>query len=305
MKIDVVYLVCCQKDLYFTRTCIASIRYWNKNIPILLLKDNSHGCFDTSEMEKVFSLNVAPLEFNNLGYYCKLFPFIKCINERALIIDSDIIWIGDIIQNLEKFDEDLIVQRYLPENFQNEVESWFFNLKNLLNYYPDYKYPGYLFNSGQMVINTSKFNLQDFSTCIEWKENLQPLKENVFKAADQGILNYVTAVKKERGEISVRLHKFFIWGWDPLTRDIKIKNVENHDGIPLMIHWYGPKNGLFSFLPNSKLIKFYESYYFQSIKFGKIKMLSERIKRTIIHFDAFIYESIKKIYYWLRILHNT
>lgn len=297
MKIDVVYVFCCKKDFYLTRVCIASIRYWNKAIPISLIKDNSHGFFDTSEMEKSFHLDIAPILLNNLGFYSKLYPFFNGNGERAILMDSDIVWVGNLIQHLEKFDEDLVIQGYSPDRVQQEMEKWFFNLANLQSYYPDYSYPGYLFNCGQMILNTTKFGPQDFSNCIEWKENMRPYKENVFIGEDQGILNYVVAAKKKKGEISIRLHNFFLWGWDPLARQIKAKDVNDFKGLPVMIHWYGSKNGLLSFLPNSELLKFYEKYYYQFLKLGNIKMIWSRLKRTILHLDAFAYEILKKIYY--------
>src|SRR6476620_2653166 len=120
MKIDVVYVFCCKKDLYLTRVCIASIRYWNKTIPVSLIKDNSHGFFDTCEMEKSFHLDIAPIHLNNLGFYSKLYPFFNGNGERALLMDSDIVWVGNLIQHLEKFDEDLIIQGYSPDSVQQE-----------------------------------------------------------------------------------------------------------------------------------------------------------------------------------------
>ncbi|HEU4634159.1 MAG TPA: hypothetical protein VFS22_09255, partial [Flavisolibacter sp.] len=148
MKIDKVYVFCCKKDLYLTRICVASIRYWNESVPIEFVKDLSRGNFDTSELERRFHVSVAPLEYRNLRFYSKLYPFMKPTGERVLLVDSDIVWTGDILESLEPFDEDMVVEGYAPQDAETEIQQWFFDLKKLKATYPDYEYPGYLFNCG-------------------------------------------------------------------------------------------------------------------------------------------------------------
>lgn len=296
MNIDKVYVCCCKKDYYFTKICVASIRYWNATIPIVLLKDLSQGNFSTHEMEKAFSVSLAPLKLKNLYAYCKLFPFMQSADERVLVIDSDIVWLNDIVSSLEQFDEDIIVDGYLPDISEDEMGKWYFNVQNLKKHYPNYKFPGFLFNAGQMVFNTSKFNEADFKNVIEWKENMAPLINDVFLCEDQGIINYIVATNLKNKGLSVRLHHFFYWGWSQKAKKIKTADIRSRKPHQYLIHWYGPKHGLISFLPNSSLLKFYEAFYYSKINFGSIRIYTDRLARTIFHFPAFTYEFLKWLY---------
>lgn len=297
MKIDKVYVFCCKKDLYLTRICVASIRYWNESVPIEFVKDLSQGDFDTRELETVFGVSVAPIGYRNLSFYSKLYPFMLPTGERALLIDSDIVWAGNLLESLESFREDIIVEGYTPREAKTEMQKWFFNLSKLKENYPDYEYPGYLFNCGQLVVNTSKFSEADFSDIIEWKENMAPLVPGIFVGEDQGILNYVISRKIRKNEISLRSHHFFLWGWSEEAREIRLSNIKLGKPYPFLIHWYGAKNGLVSFLPNAGILKFYEAFYYSKIKHGTVSMYSRRISRTIRHFRPFLFELSKKIYF--------
>src|SRR5215207_8311188 len=255
MKIDTVYIGCCKKDYYFTRICIASIRYWNPDIPIILIKDFSKGNFSTAETEKIFRVSIAPINFKQIGGYGKLYPYLQAPNERVLSMDSDIVWLGDVIEGLQKFDEDMIVDGYSPEEYEEETNKWYFDTGRLKHHFPEYTYPGFLFNAGQLVLNTSTFSELDFSGIVDWKENMAPLIKDVFMCEDQGIINYITAKKLKKNEISLRIHHFYLWGWSEEAKSIRVADVRQKKQHPFLIHWHGPKRGLISFLPNSRLLK--------------------------------------------------
>jgi hypothetical protein len=297
MKIDKVYISCCKRDYYFTRICISSIRYWNKDIPIVLLKDFSQGHFSTDEAERTFNVSTAPFPLKNVGAYGKLYPYMADVAERVFIIDSDTVWTGNLIPGLEQFDEDIVVDGKAPNDHQKEMNQWYFNVLPFKKYFPDYVYPGLLFNSGQIVLSTSSFSQSDFDKVIEWKENPGPTVPGVFLCEDQGILNYVVAVKLAKKEISLRSHHFFLWGWSEEAGNIKVADMRSKKPEKFLIHWYGKKNGLISFLPNSNLLKFYERYYFSHLRNGTVKMYSVRLLRTLIHLKPFLYELFKKLYY--------
>lgn len=304
MKIDKVYVSCCRNDFYLTRICIASIRYWNADIPIVLLKDFSRGNFTTKEMERVFNVGIAPLDIKNTGAYSKLYPFMEETKGRVLVLDSDTVWLGNIIADLEKFDEDLIVDGYSPENTGAEIAKWYFRENLLKEHYGEFPYPGFLFNSGQMVVSNDKFSKDDFLPYVKWKENIEPVVENIFLCEDQGILNYVIARKIASQLISVRSHKLFLWGWDKEIQKITVSDLRSKKSLPFLIHWYGEKKGLVSILPNHPLLKFYEAWYYSKLALGSTRLQADRFSRTIKHFDNFVYEIVKRAYLKLRVLNH-
>jgi hypothetical protein len=295
MKIDKIYVACCKADFYLTKICVASIRYWNNSIPVYLLKDHSQGDFNTTELERAFNVFILPMKYQQLGAYGKLYPFIEEKGSRILVIDSDIVWIRNIILELEAFSEDIIIQCNVPADPEKEMNQWYFNTVNLNKHYNQYRYPGFLFNTGQFVCNTSSFSKEDFEETITWKEKASPLFKNTFLCEDQGILNYAVAKKIEGGSVTYRHHNLFIWGYDPAINEIDIKQNNIPDHFPSLIHWFGNKTGLIAGLPGSKILKFYDAFYYSKIDNGRIKKNIAGLYRVIKHPIAYFKTIIKKI----------
>jgi len=289
------YVACCKADFYLTKICVASIRYWNKLIPVYLLKDHSRGDFDTTELEKAFNVSVLSMKYKQLGAYGKLYPFIEENESRVLVIDSDIVWIRDVIPELEMLSEDIIIYCYVAADPEKEMNRWYFNTLNFYNHYSDYQYPGFLFNTGQFVCNTSSFSKEDFDDAIAWKEKALPIFNDTFLCEDQGILNYVVAKKIQAGSISYRHHDLFIWGYNSSINEIDIKRNDIAGHFPALIHWFGNKTGLISGLPGSRILKFYEAFYYSKIDNGRIKKNISGLSRVISHPVASLKLIIKKI----------
>jgi len=52
MTISKVYVVTWKNDFHLAKFCIASIRYWYPDIPIILIKGELHGDFDCDALYK-------------------------------------------------------------------------------------------------------------------------------------------------------------------------------------------------------------------------------------------------------------
>ena len=297
MTIDKLYIACCKKDFYLTRICVASIRYWNQSIPIELLKDLSQGAFDTSEIEQVFSVSLAPLPFKNVGAYSKLYPFINPAKERALILDSDIVWLGDLIPELNRFDEDVIADCVRPADAEEELNRWYIDSNNFSRRYGRYPYPGFVFNTGQLVISTHPFSAEDFTDIIDWTEPVRPLEDHIFLCEDQGIINYVVAKKLKAGALTLRPHHFFVWGWSEDAKRFTLDDILRRKGHPFLLHWFGRKEGMTRVLPRHELLQFYERWYYQQLEDGMRRIHWERLKRTVRHPYALLKAVLKFFYY--------
>ncbi len=302
MKIDCVYVLCSKEDLYFARICIASIRYWNTSIPIRLIKDLSKDDFDTKELEEALDVKTVSTSIKNLGYFSKLYPFIEKKEERALVLDADIIWMCDLVPILEQLDEDIVIDGYSPGNIEEEKHRWYFFDPQFSDNYPGYRYPGFFFNAGQVLFNTSTFAREEFLALLNWQEFPSTKVANAF-LNDQGILNYLVAERIKNNSLSYKNFNFHVWGWDKRVQPLTEQDIEQKRSFPYLIHWYGKKNGLTGFLPGSRLLKFYERYYYSHFPAGNTAFVFARLKRTFMHMDKFIYEFLKKIYY--RILPNS
>ena len=75
MKVEKIYINTYKFDFQQAKICIASIRYWYPQIPILLIKDHGMGAFDTNTVEKVWNVNIFDTQKKQFGWgYGKLEP---------------------------------------------------------------------------------------------------------------------------------------------------------------------------------------------------------------------------------------
>src|ERR1700722_1184870 len=110
MKIDCIYIAACAKDYRWTKCCVSSIRRWYEDIPIYLIKDETHGRFYTRELEHHWNLGALATEHKLLGYgFGKLEPLFLPRGQRCLILDSDTVFAGRVLEPLETYDGDFIV----------------------------------------------------------------------------------------------------------------------------------------------------------------------------------------------------
>ncbi len=294
-KIDCIYVVCNKPDLYFAKVCVASIRYWNNYTPVRLIKDLSKGNFDTASLEEKFNVQVERTAISSLGYFAKLQPLVEQKNERIMILDCDIIWMCDVVKLLEQFNEDIIIDGYSPEDMETEKTRWYFFEPSFSGSFPDYVYPGFFFNVGQMLMNTDVFKKQELLDLIHWRENPSAKVPATF-FYEHGILNYLLAKKISERSITFKNINFHLWGWDNRVPKFTPKDIADRKEIPYLIHWYGNKNGLLSFLPGSQLLKTYESYYYSKFPNGNVKMTMARWSRTFSHPVNTGYELLKSVY---------
>lgn len=292
-----VYIGCCKTDFYLLRSCVASIRYWNKDVPVFLLKDFSRGAFNTEELERVFNVGVVHTKFKELGGYMKLQPYIEAEEEKIFSQDADMVWLGNIVELLKDIEEDIAVHAYSPADLNDEMNQWYFNKKSLYKYYPGYRYPGFLFNCGSIFLNKKVFTEGDFKNIITWKEKAEPIHKTVFLCEDQGIINYIVAEKYLAHTISIANIGLQVAAESEEASNYSLDKIKNKEEQKVIVHWLGKKNGLNSFYTAGHLLRFYEKEYYNHLKFGNAKMFANRFVRTVQHLDRFVYELGKKVYY--------
>ena len=207
-KIDRLYIACYRGDYWQTKICVASVRKWYPEIPIFLIKDLAKGDFNTSEMEKNFNVQIANFNLKKFGWGVSKFePYFLDEDLRCLILDSDIIFLGKVIDYLEEFSEDFVISEAAVADVTSDIfKRNYYNL-DLINeqFDPNFTYPNYVFNTGQLVCNTHIFKRADLSDFIHYDQNVAPTLKHrkVFACADQGILNYLLPKKERLKEITV------------------------------------------------------------------------------------------------------
>lgn len=286
MKIEGVVISCYTSDVQLARLCVASIRCWYPHIPIWLLKDRHYGDFNTREIERYWNVRVYPGRQRNLGWgFGKLEVMTELPARRLLLLDSDIVFAGRVLDRLESFDEHLIVDK---EDFDAAgVEEQFFPLDRLRQLDSKFEFPGYGFNSGQIVATTGHITKQDFDGLLDWQTRtvLQP---EVFKKGEQGLVNYIVLRKEQQGKLTIRREPFMIWpGKAALAEHIQVKDFTPEGRHQQLIHWAGLRWGkALEEMPRSEILVHFERLYYRRVPFGAWLRLWRhaqfRIQRTFI-----------------------
>ena len=273
-KIENIYIACYKGDFWQTKICVASIRKWYPDIKITLIKDILKGDFNTKKLESKFNVEIADFPIKKFGWgMSKLEPYFMNHKERCLILDSDIIFLGKLLDYLEEFDEDIIVS---VDYFDSIEDDWFkrtyYDLSKINNQFDaKFNYPGWTFNSGQLVVTTNLFKREDFSHLVDW--NIPPTLKfrDAFIGGDQGILNYYFQKKENSNEISIAKANFKVWGNSPEVDGFSLKEIDNGIGYPKLIHYAGLNN--FNLMKRSDLIIYYQKIYYRAFVFGEINRI--------------------------------
>ncbi len=274
MKIDIIYIPCYRRDFRLTRICVASIRHWYPHIPIVLVKDLMMRDFDTSEIEKHFNVQVYPQKARLYGWgFSKFEVFFEEEKKRFLMLDSDIVLAGPILDELEKYDEDWIVH---DEKFtQEDLLRYYFDPEKIKKLDPDFNFPNFTFNTGQLIGWTGVLKREEFSRFIEWKEpRIQLYREAFTFGGEQPLLNYLLMKKMDKKEISLRRLFFMREGQHADTAEVTIERLEKKEGYPFIIHWHDKKPKVFlpsmKLIPRNDILKYFEDKYYRGVGVGAL-----------------------------------
>lgn len=300
MKIEEIIIGTHLKDYWLTRICVASIRKWYPEIAIKLLKDELNGAFDTSEIETCWNVGVLEVPRRLFGWGVSKFePYFLPPGKRVLIMDSDIVFLGPVLERLEQFDEDFVVSPEFPEHPRSEwFEFTYYRIdrvRELID--PLFEFPGYVFNTGQIVCNTGVFDRELFEPFVDYGNEVPALRQNLsLSCADQGILNYLLPALERRGEIRVARERFQIWSRHDEAMEIDLAKIRRGSGYPLMIHWAGDHAELLSLLARADILFYYQKEYYRRLRFGALKRAIFNGKRLLQH-----HRSRMREYFWKEI----
>jgi hypothetical protein len=276
MKIEGVVISCYPVDLHLTRICVASVRFWYPDIPIWLLKDRQYGDFDTSEMERHWNVQVLPGRKKTLGWgFGKLELMTESPARRLMLLDSDTAFVGRVIDRLEPFDDDLVVDR---EDFTPEaIAVQFFPVEKLYELDPEFAFPGYGFNTGQLVATTGRLSRSDFDGLLDW-ESRSVKHRDIFQKGEQGLFNYVVLRKAQRNQLSIHREPFMVWpGEAARAAHIRVEDLIANSPYPQVIHWAGLGWGKsVEQMPRADILMHFEALYYSRIPNGSLLRLSRR-----------------------------
>lgn len=283
LPLNKIVIACFKKDLFLMRPCIASIRYWYPDVEIYLLKDKIQGDFSVAEFQRDWNCKLFETPMNNFGWpWSKLAILLKSEKDRFLFLDSDTVFLGPVLDELNKFTDDFIVTGIEANQDDEQVNHHYIDMSKIKDLDKDYIYPGFVFNGGHIVMTSGVITKDYMSKVIGFSPKIHNKYPDLLKHGDQGCLNYIFAKGNVDNQFTVRHHDFWIWPGIPAAKEIDLNSIKLKHGIPFILHWAGIKPVDFRKYIRYDIISFYKDYYYKHAKFGYLLKLIHQIKQITI-----------------------
>jgi lipopolysaccharide biosynthesis glycosyltransferase len=238
-----------------------------------LLKDPSQGAFETSELQAAWQVEVVAEPQETNGWWTKLHAFFLPGRRRILLLDSDIIFLGPVLEKLAMQEEDIVGHwgrwKPLPEEEKiRYAKDGYFALPALRKAYPDFVAPDYYFNAGQFLLTSGILQHEDFAPLWTEGEPKALRYPHIFTCYDQGLLNFLLAEKKRQQLCTVGFCDFVKWRQSKHLQDLSLESIRRKEGYPFLFHSAGDKPYFLAGYPRGDLLWFYEKYYYSRIEGG-------------------------------------
>lgn len=311
-----IVIVCNKRDFFLTRICVSSIRYFYPNIDIYIIKDFLNGRFDSTELEKVMNVQVLDLGIKKYGWAAaKMHLLLTNVfaNEKVLLLDSDIVFAGRFLEMLNEQMKD--VDFAVSADFHdNPSDGWvpenYYDINFIHSFDPDFRFPGYFFNSGQMVISTGKFSQKELGNFFDINEFPYYKMLDKLPLVDQSLLNYMMPKKEQNGEIKILKSSFMVPSHYKEAQETELKKVQDGNYYKYLIHWAGAlRIPLLWKMNQADILAFFEAYYYHRVRLGRLKMSVRKIFPFFDYYGRLFYRGYIKRPYSLLMsnmkLHNS
>ena len=264
--LDAAVVVCCRRDLWQARACVAGLRHWEPDLPVELLFDEAAG---RADLRPFWRQGAAPFPASRTHFgspLSKLDVLFRGDGRRSLVLDADCVPLGPVRALLERYAGDFVVS---PNHIApGKLAGAYFDPAAVAEAFPGYAYPGWAFNSGQFVATCGVLTPADFAGLVEWPNDpaARPrcLRKGLMPLNDQPRLNFVLHTLHAAGRVSVdgcRFKRNPAAGPQDLPA---VEQVAARDDRcpPAVLHWMGAPGVAASHLTRGDLFRFHERQFF-------------------------------------------
>ena len=182
-------------------------------------------------------------------------------------------FLEDILPLFEKADY-VISKETEPNPYANWVKDTYFDVKKINLAYPDYKYPGFFFNAGQIFVTVGAIKEEKLNQFFDkdvypyWKKN------DLFPLVDQSVYNYLLPSLSSSGQLVLETASFMVWANTELVNQLSLDDIKNGAIKIGLIHWAGCyRDPSLSKMKGNDILKFFEKHYYSKIFIGNIKYI--------------------------------
>jgi hypothetical protein len=268
--IECVYIAASARDARYTRICVASVRYFYPEIPIRLLAGGrlQRGLAD----ELLHYWNVVTADLRLTGEYgwgfVKLEPLFGPHNEQFLVLDSDTVLTGPVLELWNKCSAPFLVDN--EDQAEADVRRLYYDWEKLQMIEPNALPPRFVFNSGQWFGTAGVLTRNDFAPWVNWTMPRSLRHPTCFMPGEQGILNYVLNQKSARGGLLVERQQLMRWAGHSIN-DVSVEAVSQRNVAPRVVHWAGVKKARQQDMAGADLLGYFEQLYYERLLGGEAR----------------------------------
>ena len=270
--LDAAVVVFNRRDLWQARACVASVRHWAPRLPIELLADRAAGPVNLTPFRTHYGATPFAASRRKFGSpLSKLDVLFARDRRRLLVLDADTALLGPVRPLLERYDADFVVSpNHVPAA---NAAGAYFDPAAVDRAFPGYEYPGWVFNTGQMVVTSGVLTPDDFRGLVDWPADGRGrpacLRKDLMPLNDQPRLNVALHRLHAAGRISVDGVRF--------KRNPAPARGNTHDLPPVadlaakakscppsVLHWMGQKGATADDLTCGEIFEFYERMFFET-----------------------------------------
>jgi hypothetical protein len=280
-SIDCIYIAASALDARYTRICVASIRYFYPKIPIRLLVGARLQRGLADELEHYW--NVARVDPSKGDYgwgFVKLEPLFGPLNETFLVLDSDTVLAGRVLDMWNESRPPFLVDD--EKQSESDMKRLYYDWENLRKIDRNARAPGFVFNSGQWFGTAGVLSRHDFEPWVEWTMPRRLTYPKHFMPGEQGILNYVLNQKTALGGLRVERRQIMRWPRHSMD-GLDAETVSNRAAKPLIVHWAGIKRVRQRDMIGADLLAYFERSYYQRLPAGKARRFFAGCRDTLSH----------------------
>jgi len=205
---------CCKTDIRYAKACLASIRYFLRDVPVCFLVDGPATLCDSIKKSDPHVIVLSNDSLHNpwLRKACRGWGHTKMAAlweapfDFCLYLDADTCVWGDILSIIPDAEYDLIIDRQRTYS-DKEIALWGFDPQKLSVHFPEFAYGAYrdrYANSGAFFFRRGAMDLAAYQQA--WA--LQQQDSDLFVCGEQGIWNFLVFHGVQRKELRVHSMQF-------------------------------------------------------------------------------------------------
>ena len=279
-SVDAVYIAVCAADARLARICIASVRRYYPDVPIRLLPGGKISSSLVRDSKRHWDVDVAKIPSGDYGWgFVKLEALFGPAGERFLVLDSDTVITGPVLDLWKKGEAPFLVNAETPSETEMQVHYDWEKARQIDGDCPP---PQFIFNSGQWFGTAGLLTRDDFNSGLEWTMPRRLRHPDVFKNGEQGILNYVLNRKAAFHGLRVDRLPLMLWPGRGMG-GLNAQAVSCGAAPSCVVHWAGMRKARHRDMVGCDLLDLFEQQYYRPLPAGAVRIIFDRCLDVVLN----------------------